>query len=101
MGRFGKAHPVGLERVHEHCNQSGLWSSWPDFDPAIHAPAADRIGSKEGVDHRDKPTAVRLSFARQGRMALIPLGWGRFAECPDTRGESIPCAIKIAFFMSS
>jgi hypothetical protein len=31
------------------------------------------------------PTAVRLSFAGQGGMALIPLGSGRFADDPDTR----------------
>jgi hypothetical protein len=31
------------------------YSSWPDFDPATHAPAADRIGREGGVDHRVKP----------------------------------------------
>jgi hypothetical protein len=30
-------------------------SSWPDLDPAIHAPATDLIISKEGVDHRVEP----------------------------------------------
>src|SRR5215831_12450928 len=89
--RLGRAETSALDS-----NSRFIQSSWPGSSrPSTNY--CERPADFRGCPAQGHGCPVEFLWTRS--MALIPLGSGRFADDPDTRRGSMPCAIRIAFFM--